>query len=336
MTQNAIRSLPKIELHRHLEGSIPLDTVLKWHKTYGLPLPPGNPKLAMQATEPMPFAKVLDRLRFQQQCFQNLESVEQLAYEVLKTISEDQIKMIELRFSPAFMAEPQQLSFQGIMEAMLTAQERAEKDFDLQVGYLLISSRDYGQEACQQTIDLALHWKNEIVGIDLAGDELRFPLTLFEKPFLKAHEAGLKITVHAAEVGTATEIKTAIHQLKARRIGHGVQAHQDPHMQRLLMEQKIPLELCPTSNVMTQAVAALSAHPIKKLMAAGVLVTVNSDDPTLFNTSLSEEYLHCINDLNFTIADLKKTILTAYHHSFLPEWKKKKAWNQHFKYLAGC
>ena len=330
---NPLHHLPKVELHRHLEGSIPVPLTLEWSKKYKLPLPSENPAEEIQVKTPLPFSQVLERLFYQQRCFQNLESVETLTYEVLKSIALDNIKLIEIRFSPSFMAEPQNLSFDSIMEATLSAKEKAEKDFDIDVGYLLISSRDYGVEACEETVDLALRWRKEIVGIDLAGDETHFPPELFEKPFQRAHKAGLSITTHSGEVSAPSHITTSIEKLKAKRIGHGVQDIQDPKVIQHLIKKNIPLELCPTSNFITQAIPHIKDHPIKKLMQAGIAVTINSDDPTLFGTTLTQEYEICMNDLDMTLQDIKKTIITSLKHSFLSEEKKKQAWEKHFRFL---
>lgn len=329
--EQSLKYLPKVELHRHLEGSIPIPLILEWSKKYDLPLPEKVSDL--QVKTPMPLPQVLNRLFYQQRCFQDIQSVETLTYEVLKDIASDNIKLIELRFSPGFMAKPKNLSFDSIMEAAVFAKERAEKDFDIAVGFILISSRDYGLETCEKTVDLAIRWKKEIVGIDLAGDEIPYPPHLFEKPFQRAHEAGLSITAHSGEVSDPSYILSSIHTLKASRIGHGVQSIQNPKVIQDLIQHKIPLELCPTSNLITQAILHMKDHPLKKLMSAGVSVTINSDDPTLFDTTLTHEYEICIQKLGLTLYDIKSSILTAFHHSFIPEEKKKVLFEKYFENL---
>ncbi|MBI3016669.1 MAG: adenosine deaminase [Deltaproteobacteria bacterium] len=326
--KDVLKALPKVELHRHLEGSIPIPLVIEWSKKYNLPL-----SLDMQVKTPMPLPQVLERLFYQQRCFQNKESVETLTYEVLKDIAQDNIKLIELRFSPGFMAEPKNLSFDTIMEATLLAKERAQQDFRIEVGFILISSRDLGVEICEETIDLALRWKKDIVGIDLAGDETNFHPELFEKPFQRAHKAGLFITTHSGEVSHPSHITTSIEKLKASRIGHGVQAIQDPKVIQYLVDHKIPLELCPTSNFITKAIPHIKEHPLKRFMELGVEVTINSDDPTLFGTTLTQEYEICMKELDFSLGDIKKTILTSLHHSFVSKEQKNRAWKNHFKSL---
>ena len=333
MTLDQIKKLPKIELHRHLEGSIPIPLVIEWHKKYGLPLPPHAQK-ELQVKKPMPLNDVLERLFYQQKCFQDIESVETLTYEVLKSIAEDNIKLIELRFSPGFMAEPRGLDFDDVMKATLRAKTRAEKDFDIAVGYLLISSRDMGEKICEETIDLAIQWKKYIVGIDLAGPEESFPPKLFQKPFERAHKAGLHITVHTGEVTDPIFIQEAIDYLHAERIGHGVQAIRNPAIRSLLKERNIPLELCPTSNVLTQAVPHIKEHPLKMFIEENVPVTLNSDDPTLFATTLSQEYRICVEELGLTSKDLIKLTQTAFDHSFIPPLDKKRIWDKHFRSIS--
>ncbi len=323
--------IPKIELHRHLEGSIPVEWVQKWSEHYKLPFPKEGIE-GVQIRKPMPFKKALDRIAYQQRCFQNIESVHTLTYETLRSIANDNIKLIELRFSPGFMAEPKQLSFDAIMEATLYAKERAEKDFEIEIGFILISSRDLGVDVCEQTIDLAIRWKKEIVGVDLAGDEEHFPPELFEKPFQRAKKAGLSVTVHSGEVSHPEHILTSIQKLGAQRIGHGVQAEKDSQVMKLLKNNKIPLELCPTSNFCTRSVPDFSLHPLKTYVKEGILVTINSDDPTLFGTTLTQEYQICHDVLKLSLEEIRQTILTAFRCSFLPEEKKKRAWERDFKY----
>lgn len=326
-----LKDLPKIELHRHLEGSIPVPLIIDTSKKFNLPLPENLNDL--QVKSPLPLPQVLERLFYQQRCFQNLESVENLTYEVLKDIASDNIKIIELRFSPGFMSEPKNLSFDSIMEAVVSARERAQKDFNIVVGFILISSRDYGLQVCERTVDLAIRWKKEIIGIDLAGDEEPFPPELFEKPFRKAHQAGLRITAHSGEVSSPKYISTSIHVLNASRIGHGVQAIQDSEVIDDLIQYNIPLELCPTSNFLTQAVSEIKKHPLKKLMDAGVPITISSDDPTLFGTTLTQEYAICIQELGLTLNDIKKSILTSFDHSFISDEKKKKMYKDYFRFF---
>jgi adenosine deaminase len=339
MNSEEIRRLPKVELHRHLEGSLPLDSVLDWSRRHNLPLPAGTTdeeiKSNMQVTAPIPFKEVLDRFLYQQRCFQSAESVEALTYETLKSIAEDNIKIIELRFSPGFMAEPAGLSFNTIMEATLSAKAKAEKEFDMAIGYLLITSRDYGVDMCEETVDLAIRWKKEIIGIDLAGNEVDFPSELFEKPFQRAEKAGLHITTHSAEVTDAKEILTSIEKLKAKRIGHGIQVIHDPTIMETLKQHHIPLEISLTSNVMTQAVPNIQSHPLKKLIHYGVPVTLNSDDPTLFNTTLSEEYRVATETLGLTRDDIYTCLKTAARASFIPDDKKERIWKKHFFTFLG-
>lgn len=322
--------VPKIELHRHLEGSIPMEWVQKWSDHYKLPLPKEG-LAGMQVTKPMPFKKALDRIAYQQRCFQNIESVHTLTYETLKSIANENIKLIELRFSPGFMAEPKQLPFHDIMEATLYAKERAEKDFEIEIGFILISSRDLGLDVCEETIDLAIRWKKEIIGVDLAGDEEHFPPELFEKPFQRAKKAGLPITIHSGEVSKPEHILTSVQKLGAQRIGHGVQAEKQNNIIEFLKKNKIALELCPTSNFCTRSVSDIRKHPLKKYLEEGIPVTINSDDPTLFGTTLTDEYRICHDILKLSIEEIKKTILFAFHHSFLSAEQKKRAWERDFK-----
>ena len=331
MLIDTLHALPKVELHRHLEGSVPIPLAIEWSKKYELPLP--KTETDLMVTSPLPLNEVLDRLRYQQNLFQDIESVETLTYEILRHISEDNIKLIELRFSPGFMAEPKQLSLNAIMEATLSAKERAEQDFDIAVGYILIASRDLGLKLCEETINLAIRWKDEIIGVDLAGPEETFPPELFEKPFQRAKEANLHITIHSGEVSDPKHIITSIEKLGAERIGHGVQSIHNKDVLALLKTRQVPLELCPTSNWLTKAVGSFPQHPLKKFLNAGVLVTINSDDPSLFDTSLSQEYEICIEHLGFSLEAIKKTILTAYEYSFIKKEQKIKMWDKYFKYL---
>jgi adenosine deaminase len=161
-----------------------------------------------------------------------------------------------------------------------------------------------------------------VVALGLGGNEAGHPPEWFEEPFRKARERGLPANPHAGELEGAASIRGAIDTLKARRIGHGVRAIEDPELVRYLAENQIPLEVNPTSNLCLNVYPSYEAHPLQQLIEARCIVTINSDDPPLFNTTLTDEYIHAVEDCGLTIEQLEETVLNGIRYSYLPDDEK--------------
>ena len=285
---------PLIDLHRHLDGSIRLETVLDLARKHGIPLPADTLeglRPYVQVTDPRPGVMAfIDKFKYMIGVLADYSSCRRVAFENVEDAFQEGIDYIELRFSPLFMAEPHQLEPAGVVESVLEGLEEGRQRFDIQVNAIGIISRTYGPDKGWIELESLLAYQDHIAALDLAGDEVHFPGTLFVEHFKEAREAGWHITVHAGEESGPDSIWQAIEELGAERIGHGVSAVQDPSLMNYLVENRIGLESNLTSNLQTRVVEDYGSHPLKDFLEAGILATINTDDPGISAIDLPYEY----------------------------------------------
>lgn len=333
------REVKKVELHRHLEGSIRLQTIFDSAVELGFKLPEHNLlkfREIVCVLEPMKdLATVLNKMTFAQSILATPGIIEKVAYEACHDAFNEGIRVLELRYSPGFVSlGHKNLSYEKIHEAILRGVRRAENERSgkLAVGLIAIISRDQGFEEAARTADFVLGNKDTFVGFDLAGDEKVFEIDTFKKYFDQMRKSGLGVTVHSGEVpGAAQHVREAIEKLGAQRIGHGVAIHDDPTVIDFVKTRNVVLEVCPTSNVYTCVADSVKTHPITKLIKAGVKVTVNSDDPQLFGITLSHEYEALASELNFSLNDFEKLNQEALQATFIPRDKAQFAFSDSSK-----
>lgn len=332
------RAYPKIELHRHLEGALSFEglrAVLANHKIK-IPCAPAELKDRACVTAQMnDLREVLARFDVAQSMFVTKASTEDVAYRVTREAAEEGIKILELRFSPGFMAEPAGLDWDHAFEAVLRGATRAADEFKIGVAFIAITTREFGVESCKQTVDFALRWKDSIHAVDLAGNEDLHPPKQFSREFGRAKEAGLKVTIHAGEGGPARNVKESVDLLFADRIGHGIRIIDDREIRDEMKERGIVFEQCPTSNYLTRSTPTLAEHPLKRLFDHGVKVTLNSDDPGIFDMDLTHEYEVASGLLGFKDAEIETMLRTALDASFLPAKEKREMTERHFGFLSG-
>ncbi len=285
--------IPKIDLHRHLDGSVRLETILELGEKYDLGLPARTleglrPHVQISSPQPGLMA-FLDKFRWMVGVLVNADTCRRVAYENVEDAKREGLDYVELRFSPVFMAKPHGLSPLAVVEAVIDGAQAGARAFGVKVKLIGIISRTYGVGSGWSELEALLaHWK-DISAIDLAGDEAQFPPELFVEHFSKARDAGWKVTVHAGEAGGPGGVWTAVRMLGATRIGHGVRAIEDPKLVDYLREHRIGLECCLTSNVQTSTVPDYASHPIKAFLEAGLLATINTDDPGISGIDLDHE-----------------------------------------------
>lgn len=264
-------------------------------------------------------AEVLASFQICQKVLDRPEVLERVAREVCEDIYAEGTRRVELRYSPAFVNEfHPALSWEDILlafEAGIQAASRSRPDF--KAGLICIVSRDYGPDGAEKTVDFFLKNQNRFVGLDLAGNEQDFPGSLFRSAFQRAKKQGAKITIHAGESAGPDAIWYAIEELGAERIGHGVSAIKDPQLLETLRQRQVCLEMCPTSNWLTRVVPSFEAHPLPQVLRAGVPVSINTDDPTLFGTTLPSETRICVEKMGLTPSEVALTQAHAQAASFL-------------------
>lgn len=328
-----IAKIPKVELHRHLELSLRHDTIRELAPSFDISLPDEKAfRDRFLITEPMSdLGSVLGKFLDTQLLLASEEILERISYEACEDAYNEGIRILELRYSPTFVLDRHAaLSFENIHSAIVRGIRKAEADFPMAVGLICIIQRILPVAEAEKVTQFAIDNKDTFLGLDLADNEEGFNAKPFSPFFRKAVAAGLQVTVHAAEINTPaapTYIIDAVEHLGATRIGHGVQIYRDPKMIEYALAHNLTLELCPTSNYLTQAVPGTVAdHPFRKLFDAGVRTTINTDDPGIFNTDMNKEYAILQKHHGFTEDEFKKCNDWAAEASFIPLEKKQKVW----------
>ena len=286
--------LPLVDLHRHLEGSMRLETILTLAQDHGIPLPAVEPEALrpyVQAVAPQPgLMAFIEKIDLSVRVLADLAACRRIAFECVEDAAAEGLDYIEVRFSPRYMANPNGLNAADIVAAVADGTEAAVRECDIRANLIGILSRTYGIEACWEEFDaLAAHHRH-ITALDIAGDEAAWPAELFAEHFRRGRDLGWQITAHAGEAAGPESIWIALQQLGATRIGHGLRAIEDPVLMDLMAEEGIAVEVSLTSNVQISAVAEYADHPIATYAARGIKVTLNTDDPAVSGITLPHEY----------------------------------------------
>ncbi len=326
-----IRDILKVELHRHLDCSVRWSTLIELAPQVGIPLAKTSQgqKEQFLITSPMrDLGSVLNKFLNAQKVLASEEILTRIAFEACEDAYNDGVRLLEFRYAPTFIADGHKnLTFEKIHRSLNKGIELAKKRYPMAVGLICIVQRIKPLEEAAQVVDFAIDHKGSFIALDLADNEEGFDPKAFAPLFQKAKKAGLHITVHSGESPGPTAaqwVKDSIEILGAERIGHGIQIIKDTEVLNYVRDRRIPLEVCPISNYLTQSFATYEEHPIRALMNAGVAVTINSDDPGVFATTLSDDYevLHRVH--GFTRADFQRCNQTAFDASFLPEAEKNR------------
>ena len=326
------KNIPKVELHCHLEACFQPHTVKEIGQTLGLDIPddPGVFRQEWLITEPVDNLELaLKKFANIQKLWGSEETIERLAFEACEYGVEQNIRIFELRYSPDFIrAANPRLSFEKIHEAIVRGVARAKRP-DFAVGLIGIVQKTLSLEDAAYTTDFIINYKEAFVGIDMADMDIGFGIRRFAPLMLKAKQAGLHVTLHSGEENVpeaAQHVRVAVEELGAERIGHGIYIYRDPEVMNFIKRENVLLELCPTSNRLTNSVPSIRAHPLRKLMEAGVMVSINSDDPHLFGIDLCHEYDILHSELGLTEEDFDRINNDAAVCSFLPFEEKQKVW----------
>jgi len=320
--------LPKIDLHRHLEGSIRTGTIAELCRTHGVKLPTYDPEelaARVQLDKPAPnLAGFFAPFRIIARCFVNSEAIARITYEAVEDAWRDNVRYLELRFSPEFMAFSHGLSPSDVVEGIIEGVAVAAKRFPTKVRLIVSITRGRPPEAVgapwaepMEIARLAVKYSDRgVVGLDLAGLESAFSPELFRAEFEVARRAGLGITVHAGEDAGPESVRAAIERLGAVRIGHGVRILEDADVANLAVENGVVLEICPTSNVLTGVVESIEKHPARRLSEAGLRITINTDDPSVCHVNLTDEYALLTEKFGFALEEIEGMIETARDAAF--------------------
>jgi len=320
-------NLPLIDLHRHLDGNLRLETVLDLGRQYNLPLPAWDLESLrphIQVMQPqVGVMAFIEKMKWFTQVMVNYPACRRIAYENVEEAFKEGIDYIELRFSPWFMAEPHGLNPQGVVEAVIDGVAEASEKFDIQVNLIGILSRTYGPEISWKELFALLAHRQALVAIDLAGDEANYPAGLFHQHFSKVRDAGLMVIAHAGESAGPESIWQAIRILGATRIGHALSAVEDPQLMAYMRENQIGIESSLTSNVQTSCVQNYASHPIRIFLENGLLATINTDDPGISGIDLHHEYEVAAPAAGLTQKQIQQAQRNALTIAFLSEEEKE-------------
>jgi adenosine deaminase len=327
--RRVLHALPKVELHRHLEGSLRLETLAEIAQEHGIDLPSYNIEQLrpyVQFTDEEPdFHRFLEKFKLLKRFYTTREAVKRVAYEAVIDAAADNVRYLELRFNPAALAHAQNFPLHEVTELVIEAVNQAQAETGIWVRLLCTAVRHESYDLARQVIDVAIAYRDQgVVGVDLAGDEVHYPATPFASLFKRAAEHGLGITIHAGEAGKAANVREAVEVLHAQRIGHGIRSIEDSNVVQLLRQRNVTLEICPTSNLQTGAVDNFGLHPLRDLYVLGINVTINTDDPSISDTTLTDEYMVAVMGLGIGLRDLRVCIRNSIRSAFLPPAEKAK------------
>lgn len=321
------KSIPLVDLHRHLDGNVRVQTIWELGHKHGIVLPADSletlaPFVQIQGKENSLVA-FLKKLDWMVAVLADLDAVKRVAYENVVDAKVSGLDYAELRFSPYYMAMNHNLPIEAVVEAVIDGVAAGTKEHDIKINLIGIMSRSFGQEKCRLELEGLLAHKDKIVAIDLAGDELGFPGDLFTEHFKRVRDADLQITAHAGEAAGPESMWQAIETLGATRIGHGVNAIRDPQLMEYLAKHRIGIESCPTSNLHTSTIADYDSHPFMQFFNSGVLIGLNTDDPGVSNIDINHEYRVAKSEIGLTDEQLMQVQRNGVEMAFMSDSERK-------------
>ncbi|EEP0717353.1 adenosine deaminase family protein [Salmonella enterica] len=293
-------TLPLTDIHRHLDGNIRAQTILDLGRQFNIALPAQTletliPHVQVTSTEP-DLVSFLTKLDWGVKVLASLDACRRVAFENIEDAARNGLHYVELRFSPGYMAMAHQLPIAGVVEAVIDGVRDGCNTFGVEARLIGIMSRTFGEAACLQELDALLAHRENITALDLAGDELGFPGSLFLSHFNRARDAGWHITVHAGE---------------------------DRALMDFLVQQRIGIESCLTSNIQTSTVASLADHPLKTFLEHGVLASLNTDDPAVQGVDIIHEYHVAAPAAGLSREQIRQAQINGLEIAFLSDGEKR-------------
>ncbi|MEW6404453.1 MAG: adenosine deaminase [Chloroflexota bacterium] len=321
------RSLPKVELHRHLEGSVRVETLAEIGQDHGIhntgPIALG-PMVQVGEDEPHTFENFLSKFATLRLFYRSPEVIGRITREAIEDAAKDNIRYLELRFSPAALSKAERFPLAQVIDWVIEGARIGEETYGVITRLIASVNRHESPDLAEQVAWLAMERKYKgIIGLDLAGNEAEYPAKPFAGIFREAQQEGLHITIHAGEWGGAANVIEAIEVFGAKRIGHGVRVMEDDTAMALARTEGAIFEVCLTSNFQSGVVPQRNRHPIVPMLEAGLNITLNTDDPSVSKITLSEEYRQACEVQGLSLLALRERILAAAQAAFLPDGEKK-------------
>ncbi len=326
LAREAIHRLPKTDLHVHLDGSVRPTTLIELADEQGVTLP--HPDLAsladyMHVQNARDLLDYLTRFDVTLSVMQSADALERIAFELGEDAAAENVRYLEARFSPALHLQGD-LSMEAAVAAAVQGLQRAETEFDIRTGVIICGIRNMSPHTSLRLADLAVQFKDHgVVAFDLAGAEYNNPAKLHRESFYRARNANIATTIHAGEAYGPASIHQALHYCNANRIGHGTRLFEDRELMQYLNDFRVPLEICLTSNVQTRAVKSFADHPLRLYYDEGLVVTLNTDNRLMSDTTVTEEYWRAHRHLSFDWDELCQIVIYGFESAFLPYQQKR-------------
>lgn len=331
LTRDAVHAWPKAELHCHLDGSLRLETMLELAAAQGktslLPADDldGLDEALRKIERSASLEEYLAWFGYTIPLMQTAAALERVAFELAEDAARENVRYLEVRYGPV-LHEAEGLTLDEVNDAVLAGLARAEEAYPIRTGLIVCGLRDRFESASLRQAELAVKYGRSrgVVGFDLAGGEAGNPAKAHLSAFYHARNHLLGLTIHAGESWGPDSIRQALLYNGAHRIGHGITLVDDPDLMQYVADRQIPLEICPTSNVQTKVVDDFESHPIRAIVAAGVPVTVNTDNRLFTRSTLTDELWTAHTRCGVDADALREIVLNGFRHAFLP-WNEKQA-----------
>jgi adenosine deaminase len=327
VTEELLHALPKTDLHCHLDGSMRLKTILELAEEQKVKLPADNVEGLAKAIHMGQVCKSLEEylvaFDVTLSVLQTAEALYRAAYELAVDAAAENVRYLEVRYSPALHLQ-KGLKMTTVIDSVLEGLRAAKRETGIKCGVIVCGIRHINPQTSMRLAELSVAYKNRgVIGFDLAGAEASFPAKDHKEAFQLILKNNVNCTAHAGEAFGPESIGQAIHYLGAHRIGHGTRLREDGDLLNYVNDHRIPLEVCPSSNVQTGAVPSLAAHPLKFYFDYGLRVTINTDNRLITDTTVTQELWLAHKELGLELEDLTTIIVSGFKSAFMPFREKQ-------------
>jgi adenosine deaminase len=325
-SEDLVHSLPKVELHCHLDGSLRLETIWDLAKSRSVALPASSLDELRLLFNPQNTQRnlvdYLKRFDYTLAVLQDAEALARAAYELALDNAAENVLYLEVRYSPILHTR-KGMKLTRVMNAVLDGLAKAEREVDIQTGVIVCGIRNISSDTSLRLAELTVAYKHQgVVGFDLAGFEDHYPAKEHNEAFYLIRKNNINCTVHAGEAYGPDSIKQALHNLNTHRIGHGTRLKEDGDLLNYVNDHRIPLEICLSSNVHTGSLKSLDEHPLRLYYDWGLRLTLNTDNRLMSDTTLTKEYLTACRSFGLTERDLKNIIIMGFKSAFMSHKNK--------------
>ncbi len=327
VTESLVRKLPKVELHCHLDGSMRFETVLQLAEEQKVKLPSDDTDTLKKLLQPgFDCKSLVDYLKafdITLSVLQQPESLTRAAYELIEDVAKENVKYIEVRYSP-ILHQQQDMNLAVILDAVLEGLRLGERDFGVKSGVIVCGIRNIDPKFSMRLAELSVAYKNKgVVAFDLAGAEEDYPAREHQEAFRLVLKNNINSTVHAGEAYGPESIHQAIHYCGSHRIGHGTRLFENGDLLNYVNDHRIPLEVCLSSNIQTKAVPTFEDHPVRLYYDLGMRITLNTDNRLVSDTDMTKEFMIAHQYYGFTLDEMKDVIIQSFKSAFLPYREKR-------------